>query len=161
MLIKNLIHNPNFKDKHILFLIIKKILWYNKEEVYLNFEKETSNSDFDKIQEIYNKYEKENIPIEYLLNEAEFMQKTFYVNENTLIPRPETEYLVNYISQTINNYITDNNPDKNQGVANNINNKSNIVCDTNKDSLWYINIYDIGTGSWIIAIMLAKLTKQK
>jgi len=134
MLIKNLIHNPNFKDKHILFLIIKKILWYNKEEVYLNFEKEISNSNFEKIQEIYNKYEKENIPIEYLLNEAEFMQETFYVNENTLIPRPETEYLVKYV----------------------INNISNISALNSQ-----LSIYDIWTGSWIIAIMLAKLTKQK
>jgi len=148
MLIKNLIHNPNFKDKHIVFLIIKKIVWYNKEEVYLNFEKEISNSDFDKIQEIYNKYEKENIPIEYLLNEAEFMQETFYVNENTLIPRPETEYLVNYVLDNLADLtnLTDWNKEKQ------INNPKKSP---------HLHIYDIWTGSWIIAIMLAKLTKQK
>jgi len=202
MLIKNLIHNPNFKDKHILFLIIKKIIWYNKEEVYLNFEKEISNSDFDKIQEIYNKYEKENIPIEYLLNEAEFMHETFYVDENTLIPRPETEYLVKYvldldrfrndedwwnrkiITDDFKWFIKNNEIEKNewmigkekskfkQNLSQSFLNPStskkqsskspkNPHISTISQKSPYLHIYDIWTGSWIIAIMLAKLSKQK
>ncbi|MEO5778116.1 MAG: peptide chain release factor N(5)-glutamine methyltransferase [Flavobacterium sp.] len=66
-------------------------------------------------------------PIQYILGETEFYGLPFLVNENTLIPRPETEELVDLILS--NNQIT----------------KS-----TNP-----LKILDIGTGSGCIAISLA------
>ena len=33
-------------------------------------------------------------PIAYILNEKEFWSKSFFVNKHTLVPRPETELLV-------------------------------------------------------------------
>lgn len=39
----------------------------------------------------------EGIPFQYLLEESEFYHHKFYVNKNVLIPRPETEYLVDLI----------------------------------------------------------------
>ena len=47
--------------------------------------------------ETYKKYlerRSANEPIAYILKEKEFWSKKFYVNKNTLIPRPETELLV-------------------------------------------------------------------
>ncbi len=35
-----------------------------------------------------------NIPVEYIVKEAEFCERNFVVNESTLIPRVETEYLI-------------------------------------------------------------------
>jgi len=92
MILKNVLNN--FKDKHILFLILENILWYTKEQVYLNWDEKIDNKTFEKIKSMYEKYEKENIPIEYILWYCKFMNENFIVNENTLIPRPETEYLV-------------------------------------------------------------------
>ena len=67
-------------------------------------------------------------PIQYILGETEFYGLPFLVNENTLIPRPETEELVEWI-------ISDN----------------NIQHPTSN-----IQLLDIGTGSGCIAISLAK-----
>jgi release factor glutamine methyltransferase len=39
------------------------------------------------------------VPFAYLLEEAEFYQHSFYVNDSVLIPRPETELLVDKIIQ--------------------------------------------------------------
>ncbi len=72
---------------------------------------------------------KQQKPIQYLLGETEFYGLQFKVNENVLIPRPETEELVDWIIKDA---------------------KSKIQ---NSEA---IKILDIGTGSGCIAISLAK-----
>ncbi|MFV5688403.1 peptide chain release factor N(5)-glutamine methyltransferase [Flavobacterium sp. ZT3R25] len=71
---------------------------------------------------------KKEIPIQYLLGKTSFYGLEFEVNENVLIPRPETEELVDWIS------------------------KSNSKIERLKN----LKILDIGTGSGCIAISLAK-----
>ena len=71
---------------------------------------------------------KKEIPIQYLLGTTHFYGLEFEVNPNVLIPRPETEELVDWIVQ-----------------------KSRIKNQESK-----IKILDIGTGSGCIAISLAK-----
>jgi release factor glutamine methyltransferase len=67
-------------------------------------------------------------PIQYIIGETEFYGLKFTVNNNVLIPRPETEELVELIINKVNSGLVE---------------KS-------------INILDIGTGSGCIAISLAK-----
>lgn len=74
-----------------------------------------------------------NRPIQYIIGETEFCGMRFFVNENVLIPRPETEEMV----KMIESYVC----------------KACLVptgCD----------VLDIGTGSGCIAISLAKLLKD-
>jgi len=71
---------------------------------------------------------KKEIPIQYLLGKTSFYGLEFEVNENVLIPRPETEELVEWIIRDC------------------------FVPRNDKDS----KILDIGTGSGCIAISLAK-----
>lgn len=73
------------------------------------------------------------LPYQQILRKAEFYGETFFVNENVLIPRPETEELVEIAIKKIQERIT-----KNQDL--NLNFK----------------ILDIGTGSGIIPIILKK-----
>lgn len=72
-----------------------------------------------------------NKPLQYIIGETEFCDLKFKVNENVLIPRPETSELVHFIAKsqkpTVNSQLT---------------------------------ILDIGTGSGCIAISLAKQLPQ-
>ncbi|APY00656.1 peptide chain release factor N(5)-glutamine methyltransferase [Lacinutrix venerupis] len=80
-------------------------------------------------QPIFNALEalKKEQPIQYILGETEFFGLPFKVNENTLIPRPETEELVQ------------------------------LIIDSKKSKTsTQLSILDIGTGSGCIAIALAK-----
>ena len=70
-------------------------------------------------------------PIQYILGSTHFMDMDFKVNENVLIPRPETEELVRWVLE-------------------------DYRMDGNKE----ISILDIGTGSGCIAISLAKNMKR-
>lgn len=47
---------------------------------------------------------KRRIPLQYILNSASFMGYDFYVNENVLIPRQDTEVLVEQALSTIKEY---------------------------------------------------------
>ena len=71
---------------------------------------------------------KKEIPIQYLLGKTNFYGLDFEVNSNVLIPRPETEELVEWI---ISNH---------------------LAAQKNKS----LKILDVGTGSGCIAISLAK-----
>ena len=68
-------------------------------------------------------------PVAYILNKKEFWSLKFYVNESTLVPRPETELMVNGILDIYRN--------KNSNI----------------------NILDIGTGSGCILISLLRELK--
>ncbi len=52
-----------------------------------------------RVQQDYNDYDKEDKPLEYLLWYVEFFWIKFFVNENTLVPRPETEYMISSITE--------------------------------------------------------------
>ena len=78
-------------------------------------------------------------PIQYILGEAWFYKTKFFVNEHVLIPRPETEELVEWIVEEIRNKKLEI---RNREVSQLITNYSAIL--------------DIGTGSGCIAISLKK-----
>lgn len=68
------------------------------------------------------------IPVAYIIGHKEFMSLDFLVDASTLIPRPDTEVLVECATEALKSMVTDE-----------------------------LRILDIGTGSGVIACSLAKL----
>ena len=90
------------KNKNILShridseILLSSVLDKSREELILNFEQNIENEKISKFKGLV--YRRSlNEPIAYIVKKREFWSKDFYVNRNTLIPRPETELLVNKI----------------------------------------------------------------
>jgi len=114
------------------FFYIVSTFLHKKNRIALVFEPdfEINNEQLEHWNNILEELKKEK-PIQYVLGEAWFFGLRFEVDANTLIPRPETEELVQWIIDTI----TEENSDFNQNS---------------------LKIIDIGTGSGCIPISLKK-----
>ncbi|MDD3150355.1 MAG: peptide chain release factor N(5)-glutamine methyltransferase, partial [Candidatus Gastranaerophilales bacterium] len=108
--------------------IFQKITGISKKDILINPEIAIIKKQKEKIDELVQERILTKKPIQYILKEAFFMGEYFFVDENVLIPRPETEILVN----------------KSVEIIKKLNKNPSIV--------------DIGTGSGCISCMIAKLT---
>ena len=108
------------------FLKILLKEYFNLEFAFINLNPDykLKKSQINRILESLDKL-KNNYPIDYIINRKLFLENEFYVNEDVLIPRPETEELTNWILED------------NQGIKE----KKRVV--------------DIATGSGCIAISLS------
>lgn len=89
----------NFSRREVesfAYLSIEKILGYSKSDCIIHSNQELTNDNILSFENIINDL-KQNIPIQYILGEAHFYDLKFKVNSSTLIPRGETEELVQYI----------------------------------------------------------------
>ena len=81
-------------------ILIQYVLKIDKNKIIIEKEKEV-----EKIkEEEYKKYIKEIVqgkPIQYIINNQEFMKLNFFVNENVLIPQPDTEILVEKVLEIV------------------------------------------------------------
>jgi len=75
-------------------LLLKEILGITKKDFFLNSDKKLDIKDVENFNFFINRRVKEKIPVQYLINKAYFMGKDYFVDERVLIPRPETEILV-------------------------------------------------------------------
>ncbi len=110
-------------------LALAQVLNISIPELIINKEKELTKQEEKAYKKIEKKLNKQ-IPIQQVLKKAYFYNREFYITKNVLIPRPETEELVNQTIKLINN------------------------------SKKQIKILDIGTGSGVIAITLEKELKN-
>ena len=96
LLKNNNIEEPILKSKIILANCLNK----NKEYLFINGEElispEIEKIFFKKINELCN-----NIPLQYITNHQEFMGLDFYVDSNVLIPRNDTEVLVERVIKRV------------------------------------------------------------
>lgn len=125
---KNILKSNNFEDSNI---IAKELLSYvlKKDKVYLTINSDTALTDTEYAE--FTKYIEQIIdgkPLQYITQKQEFMGMEFFMNENVLIPQPDTEILVETVLDICKRY--------------------------GKQSL---KILDLCTGSGAIAISLSKI----
>jgi len=123
-----IVYEQTEMDSFFCILIDYK-LRLSKMDFLLNPNTVVSDKDVLFFESAIQKLKKEQ-PIQYILGETEFYGLPFKVTENTLIPRPETEELVDWIVKDCSHYEEER--------------QSNL------------SILDIGTGSGCIPVSLAK-----
>ena len=112
-------------------ILVSHLINIPRESIYSILKENLPSNKTDELQNLVSRRVKKE-PIAYILNNKEFWSTNFYVDRSVLIPRPETEVLIDLILSQISN-------------------KNN-----------YLNILDIGTGSGCILISLLKeLVKAK
>jgi release factor glutamine methyltransferase len=112
-------------------LLLAHVLGKPKEFLYLNWEKKLSGYQVSSLTSLIKRREKGE-PLAYILGYKDFFGLRFKVNRNVLVPRPETEWIVERLKDL-----------------------------RLKDCKKPVRILDIGTGSGAIAISLAKIIGQR
>ena len=77
-------------------ILMAKALGTNRDYVILNNNKNLEDKNLENYQSLINERASKK-PIAYLLNNKYFWNDEFYVNKNTLIPRPDTEVIIEQV----------------------------------------------------------------
>ncbi len=121
------IYTPS-EAEELFYIFATHQLTISKIEVRRLFNNELNTNDLSNFQKIIQGL-KTGKPYQYILGNAEFYGKTFFVDESVLIPRPETEELLELAIDKI---------------------KKSVFQDQK------FKVLDIGTGSGVIPIILKK-----
>ena len=122
-----------FKNKGIINsereaeTLLNYFLKMTKSEICLSYDKELTGREKTKLENNILK-RLDRIPLQYITKHQEFMGMDFLVEKGVLIPRPETEILVEEAIKKLRNY------------------KYSVN----------LNVADLGTGTGVIAISIAK-----
>ncbi len=122
---KELKRSNNLNSRLDSEILVSHLINVPREIIYSKLKENLPSNKTEELQKLVNRRAKKE-PIAYILNNKEFWSTNFYVDRSVLIPRPETEVLIDLILSHINN-------------------KNN-----------YFSILDIGTGSGCILISLLK-----
>ena len=90
---KLLDHSPIISGKLDNEILLSKVLKKNREYLILNIKKKLTKKNIQLFKSLV-KRRKKGEPIAYLIKKKEFWKQNFYINSNVLIPRPDTELLV-------------------------------------------------------------------
>jgi release factor glutamine methyltransferase len=136
------IDNPRLNAEHLL----AHVLGRKRLELYLDFERNLAESELAPLRELV-KSRGQGEPLQHLLGTVEFCGHTFLCDKRALVPRPETEQLVELLSSKLS-------PSwkalRAGGQA-----LSELEGSPSRRPSCKFRIVDIGTGSGVIALSLA------
>ena len=90
---KTLDNSSNTSSKLDSEILLSKVIKKNRQYLILNSSEELKKENIKSFDCLV-KRRKKGEPIAYLINKKEFWKQNFYINQNVLIPRPDTETLV-------------------------------------------------------------------
>ena len=100
---KEILKKNNIEDASLITrILLASILMCSRKKLVVEYDKELKkeyeNEFFKCVEKIANGY-----PMQYITSSQEFMKMRFYVDENVLIPRPDTEVLVEEVIRICKN----------------------------------------------------------
>jgi len=128
---------PTSEIDSFFFLILEEYIGFKRIDIVLKSDFYIDQKSLNLMQ-IATKQLEQEIPIQYIIGKTEFFGLPFHVNKEVLIPRPETEELVEQVLKKVS-LIKTCNSSKNETI---------------KEK--QLKVLDIGTGSGCIAISLKK-----
>lgn len=155
---KHELDSLNIEEADIkLKILIEYVFKISKEKLILKYKDEINNKKVEEFRKLLKKLEN-GIPIQYIINNQEFMGLNFYVDEDVLIPQPDTEILVEEVIKYCNELRNNEPEDKetNKDYKENIEKEPIINKEDKNINKKTIKILDLCTGSGIIGISIYK-----
>ncbi len=94
----------------------------DRDSLITHYDDTITSEVFEEIKKLYDLYAIDHEPLEYILWYVEYWWLRFHVNKNTIIPRPETEYMIESVREYIDTKHWSNE----------------------------LTLVDVGTGSWVL-----------